>query len=38
MTPARFLSNNAGGILGISSGQLIVAHLALKTDFLEHHL
>ncbi|PKM00215.1 MAG: chorismate synthase, partial [Gammaproteobacteria bacterium HGW-Gammaproteobacteria-7] len=31
MTPAGFLSNNAGGILGgISSGQPIVAHLALK--------
>lgn len=31
MTPAGFLSNNAGGILGgISSGQDIVAHLALK--------
>jgi chorismate synthase len=31
MTPQGFLSNNAGGILGgISSGQPIVAHLALK--------
>ena len=31
MTPDGFLSNNAGGILGgISSGQDIVAHLALK--------
>ena len=31
MTPKGFLSNNAGGILGgISSGQDIVAHLALK--------
>jgi chorismate synthase len=31
MTPEGFLSNNAGGILGgISSGQPIVAHLALK--------
>ena len=31
MTPEGFLSNNAGGILGgISSGQDIVAHLALK--------
>ncbi|WP_110600983.1 chorismate synthase [Salinicola lusitanus] len=31
MTPEGFLSNHAGGILGgISSGQPIVAHLALK--------
>ncbi|MGM3175255.1 chorismate synthase [Dickeya lacustris] len=31
LTPAGFLSNHAGGILGgISSGQSIVAHLALK--------
>ena len=31
MTPAGFLSNHCGGILGgISSGQPIVAHLALK--------
>jgi chorismate synthase len=31
ITPAGFLSNNAGGVLGgISSGQDIVAHLALK--------
>jgi len=31
MTPEGFLSNNAGGILGgISSGQDIIAHLALK--------
>ncbi len=31
MTPAGFISNNAGGILGgISTGQDIVAHLALK--------
>lgn len=31
LTPDGFLSNNAGGILGgISSGQPIVAHLALK--------
>ena len=31
MTPAGFLSNHAGGILGgISSGQDIVAHIALK--------
>ena len=31
MTPEGFLSNNAGGILGgLSSGQPIVAHLALK--------
>lgn len=31
ITPQGFLSNNAGGILGgISSGQQIVAHLALK--------
>jgi chorismate synthase len=31
LTPAGFLSNNAGGILGgISSGQDIVARLALK--------
>ncbi len=31
MTPEGFLSNHAGGILGgISSGQEIVAHLALK--------
>lgn len=31
MTPTGFLSNNAGGILGgISSGQDIIAHLALK--------
>jgi chorismate synthase len=31
MTPAGFLSNHSGGILGgISSGQPIVAHLALK--------
>ncbi len=31
ITPERFLSNNAGGILGgISSGQDIIAHLALK--------
>ena len=31
LTPEGFLSNNAGGVLGgISSGQDIVAHLALK--------
>jgi chorismate synthase len=31
MTPEGFLTNNAGGVLGgISSGQPIVAHLALK--------
>jgi chorismate synthase len=31
ITPEGFLSNNAGGILGgISSGQSIIAHLALK--------
>lgn len=31
MTPQGFLSNNAGGILGgISTGQDIVAHIALK--------
>jgi len=31
MTPEGFLSNHAGGILGgISSGQAIVAHIALK--------
>lgn len=31
MTPAGFLSNHAGGILGgISSGQDIIAHIALK--------
>ena len=31
LTPEGFVSNNAGGILGgISSGQPIVAHLALK--------
>lgn len=31
ITPDGFLSNNAGGILGgISSGQTIVAHIALK--------
>ncbi|KPW26741.1 Chorismate synthase [Pseudomonas savastanoi] len=31
MTPLGFLSNQAGGILGgISSGQPIIAHLALK--------
>ena len=31
MTPQGFLSNNAGGILGgISTGQDIVAHLAVK--------
>ncbi len=31
MSPAGFLSNNAGGILGgISSGQDLVAHIALK--------
>ncbi len=31
LTPEGFLSNNAGGVLGgISSGQPIVAHLALK--------
>src|SRR5690606_4729672 len=31
MTPQGFLSNNAGGILGgISSGQDIIVHLALK--------
>ena len=31
MTPEGFLSNHAGGVLGgISSGQAIVAHLALK--------
>jgi len=31
MTPAGFLSNNAGGILGgISTGQDIIAHIALK--------
>ena len=31
MTPEGFLSNNAGGVLGgISTGQDLVAHLALK--------
>ena len=31
MTPEGFTSNNAGGVLGgISSGQDIVAHIALK--------
>lgn len=30
LTPQGFLSNNAGGIRRISSGQPIVAHLALK--------
>jgi len=31
MTPEGFLSNHAGGILGgISSGQDIIAHIALK--------
>lgn len=31
ITPERFLSNNAGGILGgISTGQTLIAHLALK--------
>ena len=31
MTPDGFLSNNAGGVLGgISTGQAIVAHLAIK--------
>ncbi len=31
LTPAGFLSNNAGGVLGgISSGQDVVAHLSLK--------
>jgi len=31
MTPQGFLSNHAGGVLGgISSGQAIIAHLALK--------
>ena len=36
ITPEGFLSNNAGGILGgISSGQDIVAHIALKAD-LQH--
>jgi chorismate synthase len=31
MTPQGFLSNHAGGILGgISTGQNIVAHLAIK--------
>src|SRR5690606_7144884 len=31
MTPEGFLSNNAGGILGgLSTGQDIVAHMALK--------
>jgi chorismate synthase len=31
MTPAGFLSNNAGGILGgISSGQDVVVHIAIK--------
>ncbi|MDI5890768.1 chorismate synthase [Halomonas rhizosphaerae] len=31
MTPEGFLSNHAGGVLGgISSGQAIIAHLALK--------
>jgi chorismate synthase len=31
ITPEGFLSNNAGGILGgISSGQTIIAHMALK--------
>ena len=31
MTPEGFLSNNAGGVLGgISTGQPLVAHLALK--------
>ncbi len=38
LTPQGFLSNNAGGILGgISSGQPIVAHLALKADVEHHH-
>ncbi len=31
MTPEGFLSNNAGGILGgISTGQDVVAHIAIK--------
>jgi chorismate synthase len=31
MTPQGFLSNHAGGVLGgISSGQPLIAHLALK--------
>lgn len=31
MTPEGFLSNHAGGVLGgISSGQPLIAHLALK--------
>lgn len=31
LTPAGFISNNAGGVLGgISSGQPIIAHIALK--------
>jgi chorismate synthase len=31
MTPDGFLSNHAGGVLGgVSSGQPIIAHLALK--------
>lgn len=31
LTPAGFLSNHAGGVLGgISSGQQVIAHLALK--------
>ena len=31
MTPEGFLSNHAGGVLGgISSGQTVIAHLALK--------
>ena len=31
ITPGGFLSNNAGGILGgISSGQTLVAHIAIK--------
>ncbi len=31
MTPQGFLSNHAGGVLGgISSGQTLIAHLALK--------
>ena len=35
LTPEGFLSNNAGGILGgISSGQPIVAHLALKPKYI----
>ena len=38
LTPQGFVSNQAGGVLGgISSGQPIVASLALKPDLQHHH-